>query len=208
MKILCAVLISVLSFVSFAEENSKTEVGYISDNLMTYMHSGPGMNYRIIGRVYAGRRISVTHHTENGFTQILNDKGQLGWVETSMITANQTFRYKIDKLVKEKEAATTKVRNVVARADTLQKKLLNDTRSLTDQLQRAKTELSSLRLQFSSSERTRESAERSLAMLRDDLRGTMWRQGAWIALISLIFGFLMAFLPRPTRRKNSKRWMS
>ncbi len=60
---------------------------YISDELFTYMHSGPGTQYRIIGSVDAGTKVTVVDTNRNeGYSQVIDDRGRKGWVESKYVT--------------------------------------------------------------------------------------------------------------------------
>ncbi|MGO1296709.1 MAG: TIGR04211 family SH3 domain-containing protein, partial [Vibrio sp.] len=52
-KLLCMVLLSLIATPLLAQEH------YISDELFTYMHSGPTNKYRIIGSVNAGEKVKI-----------------------------------------------------------------------------------------------------------------------------------------------------
>ena len=49
---------SFIGAQSLAKEpnDSEGEIRYISDDLFTYLHAGPGRNFRILGTVVAGTR--------------------------------------------------------------------------------------------------------------------------------------------------------
>ncbi|MFB1035498.1 MAG: hypothetical protein QMC38_09130, partial [Sinobacterium sp.] len=68
---------SLLSVQSLAQEpnDSEGEIRYISDDLFTYLHAGPGRNFRILGSVVAGTRVSLLQEdSENNFVEIIDDK--------------------------------------------------------------------------------------------------------------------------------------
>ena len=55
--------ITLLLFIpalSFAEEaDSSATAGYISEDLIVYMHTGAGKNYRILGTVNSGEKVQI-----------------------------------------------------------------------------------------------------------------------------------------------------
>jgi SH3 domain protein len=63
LKQLAILNILILSVVAptMAQQESSTEnsddVRYISDDLFTFLHAGPGRNYRILGSVLAGSKV-------------------------------------------------------------------------------------------------------------------------------------------------------
>ena len=66
-----------------AQETSEQPGAYIADDLIVYMHSGEGRNYRIIGSIEAGLPVTVLQRSDDGsFTQIQDGEDRQGWVET------------------------------------------------------------------------------------------------------------------------------
>lgn len=57
-------LISLLLFVcAVATTSAQAEATrYISDNLFTYMHTGPSNQYRIMGSIDAGSKSGITRY--------------------------------------------------------------------------------------------------------------------------------------------------
>eukprot|EP00487_Bulimina_marginata_P006649 TRINITY_DN26438_c0_g1_i1.p1 TRINITY_DN26438_c0_g1~~TRINITY_DN26438_c0_g1_i1.p1 ORF type:complete len:151 (+),score=55.79 TRINITY_DN26438_c0_g1_i1:41-493(+) len=82
-----ALLLST-SLFSFAEEaNVSTTPGYISEDLIVYMHTGAGKNYRIQGTVNSGEQVQLTGNTNNNYSEIITDKNRTGWVESKYVSA-------------------------------------------------------------------------------------------------------------------------
>ncbi|MEA3371841.1 MAG: TIGR04211 family SH3 domain-containing protein [Campylobacterota bacterium] len=72
---------------------------YVSDDLFTYMHSGPGTKYKIIGSVDAGEKIKVLKTNENtGYTQIVDPKGRTGWINTKYVSRQAGLKERLEKL--------------------------------------------------------------------------------------------------------------
>ena len=66
-----------MTFISSANSqetaNSDGEVRYISDDLFTFLHAGPGRNYRILGQVVAGTRVTLLQEDkENDFIEVID----------------------------------------------------------------------------------------------------------------------------------------
>lgn len=72
---------------------------YISNNLYTYMHAGPGNNFKIIGSVNAGKKVKFLKvNQDTGFTQITDQKGRIGWIKTKHLSKQPGLQARIDKL--------------------------------------------------------------------------------------------------------------
>ena len=75
---------------------------FISEDLFTYMHTGPGSNYRIIGSVDAGTKITVKNtNRDSGYTQIRDDKNRVGWVESKYVTRKEGLKTRVPALEAE-----------------------------------------------------------------------------------------------------------
>ena len=89
-------LTSSIAFGQTQEEepnDSNGEIRYISDDLYTFLHAGPGRNYRILGSVLAGTRVTQLQiDAENNFVEIIDDKQRTGWVDATFITTESSIR--------------------------------------------------------------------------------------------------------------------
>lgn len=104
MKRMSCLLISILFSLSLpvfaAEEETSADLtpGYIADELIIYMHAGAGNNFRILGSVTAGAQINLTGEEENKFTQIIDSRNRLSWVESQYISKKPGLRFVIAEL--------------------------------------------------------------------------------------------------------------
>lgn len=78
-----------------AQENQQ---GYISDDLTIFMHAGPGTNYRILGTINAGAQIQITGKASNDYSEIIDDKNRITWIETKHITKQPGLRFVVADL--------------------------------------------------------------------------------------------------------------
>ncbi|MFT5812663.1 MAG: SH3 domain protein [Psychroserpens sp.] len=92
-------LLLFTSLFSFAEESTNlTTTGYISEDLIVYMHTGAGKNYRIQGTVNSGEKIQLTGESNNEYSEIITDKDRTGWIESKHISTKPGMRYAIADL--------------------------------------------------------------------------------------------------------------
>ena len=99
------IVFSVLSFAQAQEVAlSKGSQAYISDDLTIFMHAGPGTNYRILGTINAGSQIEITGKSDNDYSEIIDEKNRITWVETKYITSTPGLRFEVanvnDKLTR------------------------------------------------------------------------------------------------------------
>lgn len=88
----------VIFFTTFSVQAEETQQGYISDDLSIFMHAGPGTNYRILGTINAGSQIQTTGKSSNDYSEIIDDKNRITWVETKFITNQPGLRFVVADL--------------------------------------------------------------------------------------------------------------
>ncbi|WP_440055191.1 TIGR04211 family SH3 domain-containing protein [Pseudoalteromonas sp. T1lg65] len=167
--------------------------GYISDDLYIFMHTGPGKNYRILGSVNAGSRITILSGAEDGFIQIKDDKDREGWIESDFATTEPGLRQQLDALNQ-------------TLSDTQQQ--LTTTEQQLPELQQANNEL---RAENSNLNETIASLEQQLAEEKsvkqqkvDKERHLLLGYGGAIALGSLVIGVILTLTL--SRRKRYDGW--
>ncbi len=145
-------LLLLLPVLSFAEEaSSSATAGYISEDLIVYMHTGAGKNYRILGTVNSGEKVQITGETKNDYSEIITDKDRTGWVESKYVSTKPGMRYVIadlnEKLASfqaEKSALTDQLNNAVSEIDALKSErsdLQNNISALNMDLTQTKSQL-------------------------------------------------------------------
>ena len=88
-------LLVILSLASSASAVTR----YVSDDLLTYVHSGPGTKYKIIGSVNAGEHIKLIQTNKNaGFTEIKDSRGRDGWINSKYVSRHPGVKERLAKL--------------------------------------------------------------------------------------------------------------
>ena len=145
-------LILLSSFTSKAEDEATTKA-YISDDLFVYMLAGAGKKFRILGSLKAGSEIQLTGVTSNGYTQIINPKGNTVWIENQFINTKTSLRNVIAELNSQlafsaesqlnEQTALTNAQNEVATLNSSNKQLQTDVDTLNKELTLIKSKLKS-----------------------------------------------------------------
>ncbi|CZF84793.1 TIGR04211 family SH3 domain-containing protein [Grimontia marina] len=179
---------------------------YISDELFTYMHSGPGTQFRIVGSVDAGTKVTVVDTNRNaGYTQVIDDRGRKGWVETKYVSNQPGLKVRVPALEEElkqvKEAlssaqgdAEAKTKGLIESLDQRNsqvKELERHTSELNQQLIDAQTEIRELRARIDTQ--------------KDDLLMRYFAYGGMVAGGGLLFGLILPHLI-PRRKKRNNGW--
>nr|WP_275974654.1 TIGR04211 family SH3 domain-containing protein [Shewanella algicola] len=189
LSIFILVLASSVAFTAQAESD------YISDDVFTYIHGGPGTEFRIIGSVEAGQPITLLDNTQGDYTQIIDHKGREGWVLSSLVTDKPSFRVRFPEMEAQLRETNEQLNKVSLSTDNNEEylKLANDKiAELTKALAQATTE--------------RDDAQSKISQVVDDQRYELWQQGGLIGGLGALIGIILVYLPRPQRRKKN-RWM-
>ncbi|QYJ87930.1 TIGR04211 family SH3 domain-containing protein [Shewanella mesophila] len=167
---------------------------YISDNVFTFLHGGPGTQYRILGSVEAGQPITYLGETQDDYVKIIDHKGREGWIDGKLVSRDKSFRVQLPEV-------ETKLETVQAELD----ELIAQTNSSDQTIRQLRSQLASAEEQLSTASNERDSAVRELAQIQNNQRFEQLKQGGMIAGIGLILGVIIAYLPRP-RRRQKNRW--
>ena len=89
----------LLLLTIFLSSSASALTRYVSDDLFTYVHSGPGTKYKIVGSVDAGEKIKVLDTNGNtGFTHIKDLKGRTGWINSKYVSNQPGLQERFEKL--------------------------------------------------------------------------------------------------------------
>ncbi|MEH6446430.1 MAG: TIGR04211 family SH3 domain-containing protein, partial [Oceanospirillaceae bacterium] len=81
--------------------NTQAANRYVSDQLFTYMHSGPSSQFRIIGSVNAGSVVNlIQSNAGSGYSKVTDSKGRSGWIDTKFITKEMPASLRLPQVEK------------------------------------------------------------------------------------------------------------
>jgi SH3 domain protein len=188
---------SLLSLQSMAQEpnDSEGEIRYISDDLFTYLHAGPGRNFRILGTVVAGTRVTLLQEdTEKNFVEIIDDKQRAGWVDADFISVSSSVRALVPGLQQQVEETEQTIQQQRVSNDLLHQQIAD----LTSQNTNLKTKLSD-------AEKENARMTQTLADYDQTAQMEWFTRGGIVAVISLLLGIILTYLPKKRRRNDN--WM-
>ena len=95
-------------------QQALADTRYVSpDNIFTYIHNGPGTQYRILGSVKAGEPLEVKAvNQEAGFTQVVDGRGREGWDQEQRVAGEVSLRERLPQIQKELEEAKAGLLNL------------------------------------------------------------------------------------------------
>lgn len=194
--LLILLLVGAVQFSAIAQtNNSANDVRYITDDLQAFMHSGPGRNYRILGSIVAGTKVTVLQEDqENGFVEIMDDNQRTGWVESGYITPEQSLKERTPQLQASLDESLESI-SEQARANDL----------LNQQLADLTTRNASLVKDLESIKKDNQRIQRELDTQDQSAQMQWFTRGGIIAVVSILLGVIIAYLPKKRRRND--QWM-
>jgi len=193
----------LLLFLFSSSSFSATQ--YVSDELSIFMHSGPSLEYRIIGSIQVGTAVdALKYNEETKFMQIKSDTGRIGWVKSSELQREIPAKTLLPKVQKELSIAQDKLKTI---NDKHNKELALKVQEITDKnglifsLEKEKQALQESIVAL-------EEENKNLDLMQEtkDQRIKMeWLMfGGSILFFGIIFGLIIPFLPR--RKKRTNNW--
>ncbi|SUG45708.1 Arylsulfatase [Salmonella enterica subsp. arizonae] len=148
--------------VSHAEETR-----YVSDELNTWVRSGPGDNYRLVGTVNAGEQVTLLQSDAN-YGQIKDSSGRTAWIPLKELNTTPSLRTRVPDLENQVKTLTDKLNNIdttwnqrtanmqqkVAQSDSVINGLKEENQKLKNELIVAQKKVSAANLQLDDKQRT------------------------------------------------------
>lgn len=165
---------------------------YVSDELHTFIHSGPGTKYKIIGSVNSGDHLKVIRK-ESRFTLIKDSKGRSGWINSKYVSKQVGLKERLPKLENELSKLKTQLdeykQNLESKANQVTN-LENKNLDLNKKLEEIQLENNGLNSKLDNE--------------KNELLMRWFTYGGMVAGAGLLLGLLIPVLV-PNRR-NKSRW--
>lgn len=177
-------------------------VNYVSNDLFTYTHSGPGSKYKILGTVDAGQKITVLDRS-NGYTLITDSKGRSVWIESKYVSDQPGLKEQLESLKVQYSQLDEKLRTFEDRANENKASLEENLSSNINQVQELKQTNADLNAELKKIKEENESLNNLLDNERNDLLITWFTYGGMVAGAGLLLGLILPSLI-PSRKRNSR----
>lgn len=176
---------------------------WVSDELTTYVRSGPTDGYRIVGTLTAGEPVRVLE-TSNDYSRVESAAGEQVWVLSSELQETPSARERLPQLDEQLAELETELGGI---NEAWEGRVSAMTQTLETREQRiAELEERSHQLD-SEAERSRQTIRQLQARLdtqEEDLLMRYFMYGGGVAGAGLVLGLLVPHLPR--RRRKRDRW--
>lgn len=179
---------------------------YIADNLFTYMHSGPGNQYRIIGSVNAGETVNLLDvNKEAGYSQVADENGRKGWVQSKFVTRTVSMAKRLPILEAELKKVKSELANAQENADKEQAGLVQSLDIRNKQIAELEQSYSEINQQLTESQAEIRKLRARLDTQKDDLMFKYFTYGGGVAGGGLLLGLILPHIV-PRRRKSPNGW--
>lgn len=200
----CAITAGILFSVASIDATAQSDnQAWVTDELSTYVRSGPTDGYRIIGTLSAGEQVEALE-TSGNYTRVLNSDGNAVWVLSDELQQTPSAVEQLPALEEQVEELTAELDGI---NETWQERISAMTETLEVRERRiAELEASNQALD-SQSEESRQQVrglEARLETQEEDLLIRYFMYGGGVAGAGLLVGLLVPHLPR--RRKKRDRW--
>ncbi|EIB4028908.1 SH3 domain-containing protein [Salmonella enterica] len=186
--------------VSHAEETR-----YVSDELNTWVRSGPGDNYRLVGTVNAGEEVTLLQSDAN-YGQIKDSSGRTAWIPLKELNTTPSLRTRVPDLENQVKTLTDKLNNIDTTrnqrtADMQQKVAQSDSviNGLKEENQKLKNELIVAQKKVSAANLQLDDKQRTIIM-------QWFMYGGGVLGIGLLLGLVLPHMIPSRKRKD--RWMN
>lgn len=202
-RLICLTLLSLsVSVVAHADEKR-----YVSDELNTWVRSGPGDNYRLLGTVNAGEEVTLLQsNEETKYGQVRDSNGRTSWIPLAQLSTSPSLRTRVPDLENQVKTLTDKLNNIdttwnqrtadmqqkVSQSDSVITGLKEENQQLKNQLIVAKKKVDAANVQL-------DDKQRAIIM-------QWFMYGGGVAGFGLLLGLLLPHMI-PSRKKKD-RWMN
>ncbi|MCM2680382.1 TIGR04211 family SH3 domain-containing protein [Echinimonas agarilytica] len=191
----CFTALLALSTVVPASVNAEESGYFISENLYTYMHRGPGKQFRILGSVNSSSPVVLLNTSEDGeFVQIRDGKDREGWIEAEHISKGESRSQRIDSL-------TEQLSQVRSQLTTEQQEVSR----LNDVIANLQEQSSTHQGTLVEVQKERDVLQQRLSNYTDEIEMQWFVNGGVVAGGGVLLGLILSFLPR--RKKRQDNWM-
>ncbi|WP_051252884.1 TIGR04211 family SH3 domain-containing protein [Ferrimonas kyonanensis] len=176
----------------------------ISEDIYVYLVAGPGTQFRILGSVSAGTPVTPTGETQGDYVQITDDKGRTGWIKQDQLAQSESFRLavprlnqQVDNLQQQLQQQQQQNSQLLSQVEQLNSQLEDGQRAAMNVEADLKTNLDALSIE-------NEQLKRENKSMKNNERWQWLQQGGMVAGGGLLVGLILAYLPRPQRRRKSQ----
>ncbi|MCR3960714.1 TIGR04211 family SH3 domain-containing protein [Aeromonas veronii] len=193
--------------ICLCAQQALADTRYVSDNIFTYIHNGPGTQYRILGSVKAGEPLEVKAvNSEAGFTQVVDGRGREGWIKNSELQSQISLRERLPQVEKERDELKDRLQNLNGDNEKRFAEKDGQIAAQSKEIAALKAQLASQGEEMNNLKEQNDALTQSYDNQEHDMQMDWFIRGGAMVGAGILLGILLPMLPR--RRSRSDRWMN
>lgn len=193
--------------ICLCAQQALADTRYVSDNIFTYIHNGPGTQYRILGSVKAGEPLEVKAvNSEAGFTQVVDGRGREGWIKNSELQSQISLRERLPQVEKERDELKDRLQNLNGDNEKRFTEKDGQIAAQSNEIAALKAQLVSQGEEMSNLKEQNDALTQSYDNQEHDMQMDWFIRGGAMVGAGILLGILLPMLPR--RRSRGDRWMN
>lgn len=194
----CALGAIVFSLPVLAQESR-----WVSDDLPTFVRSGPTDGYRIVGTLQSGDAVSVLQ-TQDDYTQVRGPNGDEVWIQSRFIQDQPSAQQRLPALQDRVDELTASLEGNDSEWNQRTAEMREELESRQTQMEKLRASNNRLEQSYSEAEARMRAMQARLDTQEEDLLMRYFLYGGGVAGGGLILGLLVPHLPK--RRRKRDRW--
>jgi len=169
-------LIFILILAGASHSIAQETARFVSDEVFIVLHAGPGSNYRWLGKLIPGTRLTEKRRSTDGnWAEVETDRGTVGWVQAEYLASEPPAQVRLPAVARQLEESESEVatlRGALNETKDARDALESELNTTKTQLQDVTEELARLRQVSGSAIETAENNRRlveQVASMRTDL---------------------------------------
>ncbi|AKH64199.1 MULTISPECIES: TIGR04211 family SH3 domain-containing protein [Photorhabdus] len=200
-------LLTALLSLSFSLTTHAEEKRYVSDELSTYTHAGPGNKYRIAGTLNAGDEVTlISINRDSNYAEVKDDKDRVVWLPVNQLSDKPSLRTRLPEMEQEIKILTDKLANIDNSWNQRTADMQQNVSNSSDIIVGLKKENEHLKNKLIVAEKKLDAANLQLDDKQRNIILQWFMYGGGVAGAGLILGLLLPHMV--PRRKRNDRWMS
>ncbi|MFB2829663.1 TIGR04211 family SH3 domain-containing protein [Aeromonas jandaei] len=193
--------------ICLCAQQALADTRYVSDNIFTFIHNGPGTQYRILGSVKAGEPLEVKAvNGEAGFTQVVDGRGRDGWIKSSELQSQISLREQLPQVEKERDELKARLQNLNGDNEKRFAEKDGQIAAQSKEIAALKAQLVSQGEEMNNLKEQNDALTQSYDNQEHDMQMDWFIRGGAMVGAGILLGILLPMLPR--RRSRSDRWMN
>ena len=193
--------------ICLCAQQALADTRYVSDNIFTFIHNGPGTQYRILGSVKAGEPLEVKAvNGEAGFTQVVDGRGRDGWIKSSELQSQISLREQLPQVEKERDELKARLQNLNGDNEKRFAEKDGQIAAQSKEIAALKAQLASQGEEMNNLKEQNDALTQSYDNQEHDMQMDWFIRGGAMVGGGILLGILLPMLPR--RRSRGDRWMN